>query len=201
MIFIALGLVAIVIALLRGGQLTRLAYLPVRHSYLIIAGLLLQILIFSPWWRQTMGTALVPHLYVLSMGIVFAALILNFRLPGMALITLGLCLNLLAITANGGYMPASPDALRTAGFGERLTSADATVQNNSSVIDEHTRLWLLADVFAIPADFPLANVFSIGDVLLALGAAHLVYATMTDVTRGAEEDTFDLPEDPPGAHE
>jgi hypothetical protein len=34
-----------------------------------------------------------------------------------------------------------------------------------------TRLWFLGDVFAIPAGWPLANVFSVGDVLILLGAA------------------------------
>ena len=33
----------------------------------------------------------------------------------------------------------------------------------------HPRLGFLGDVFAIPAGFPLANVFSIGDVLIVLG--------------------------------
>ena len=42
---------------------------------------------------------------------------------------------------------------------------------------EHARLWFLGDVFAIPASWPLANVFSVGDVLIALGAAWAILAT------------------------
>jgi len=34
--------------------------------------------------------------------------------------------------------------------------------------------------------FPPANVFSLGDIVPALGAAHVIYATMTDEARGAE---------------
>ncbi len=178
MFLVAFGLAAILLARLRGGRFIRLANLPLRHSYLIVVGLLLQVLIFSPWWRQRMGTELTPSLYILSMGIVLAALLLNFRLPGMVLVTLGLCLNLLALTANGGYMPASPDSLRKAGFGERLAPGAETVWNNSSIINEDTRLRCLADNFAIPAGWPLANVFSIGDVVLALGVSRLIYVTM-----------------------
>ena len=58
-----------------------------------------------------------------------------------------------------------PAALKTAGIhlepGEFL---------NSGVL-AHPHLGFLGDVFAIPAGFPLANVFSIGDVLIVLGVA------------------------------
>jgi len=170
---------AILFSILRGGKLVRLAYLPFRHSYLVVAGLLVQVLIFSPWWSQHFGSQGVPQIYVFSMGIVLAALLLNFQLPGMPLVTIGLCLNLLVISANGGYMPASPDSLRTAGFEERLASPEAGTQHNSTLINEETRLWFLADIFALPASFPLANVFSIGDVVLALGISRLIYVAMT----------------------
>jgi hypothetical protein len=39
---------------------------------------------------------------------------------------------------------------------------------NSGVV-EHPKLAFLGDVFAVPAQFPLANVFSVGDVLIILG--------------------------------
>ncbi len=170
---------AVLFGLLRGGKLVRLAYLPFRHSYLIIAGLLLQVVIFSSWWSQHFGSRAVPQIYIFSMGIVLAALLLNFRLPGMVLVTIGLCLNLLAISANGGYMPASPDSLRTAGFEERLASPQGGTYNNSTLVNEETRLWFLTDIFALPASLPLANVFSIGDVMLALGVCRLIYVAMT----------------------
>lgn len=34
---------------------------------------------------------------------------------------------------------------------------------------EAPRLWFLGDIFAIPSGFPLANVFSVGDVLILAG--------------------------------
>jgi Family of unknown function (DUF5317) len=36
----------------------------------------------------------------------------------------------------------------------------------------------LTDVFAIPAWLPMANVFSVGDVLIAIGIAWTIVATM-----------------------
>jgi hypothetical protein len=41
-------------------------------------------------------------------------------------------------------------------------------RNSTAVADP--RLGFLGDVFAIPASWPLSNVFSVGDVLIAVGA-------------------------------
>jgi len=68
-------------------------------------------------------------------------------------------------------MPATHGALATAG----VTPSGETFANSAYV--EHARLWFLGDVFAIPASWPLANVFSVGDVLIALGAAWAILAT------------------------
>jgi hypothetical protein len=40
---------------------------------------------------------------------------------------------------------------------------------------ENPRLPWLGDVFAVPEGFPLANVFSIGDIIMAVGAAYAVH--------------------------
>jgi hypothetical protein len=96
-------------------------------------------------------------------GAVFLAA--NWRVPGMALTALGAALNLLAITANGGVMPASPVALATAGL-----PVDEPGFQSSTAVDD-PRLAFLGDVFAIPASWPLSNVFSVGDVLIGVGLA------------------------------
>jgi hypothetical protein len=45
--------------------------------------------------------------------------------------------------------------------------------DNSAVV-VHPRLAFLGDVFSFPKWFPLANVFSVGDVLLLVGAAAML---------------------------
>ena len=79
--------------------------------------------------------------------------------PGLALVAIGAGCNLVAILANGGRMPADPSALATAGF-------EVTGSTNSVVV-ANPALWPLTDIFAIPASMPGANVFSVGDVLIA----------------------------------
>ncbi len=115
--------------------------------------------------------------HVLSYLLLAAFLLANRRLPGMWLVGAGFLANATVILANGGYMPASEEALRAAGRWSLLREAGGTY-NNSSLIGPQTRLWFLADVFAIPAGLPFANVFSLGDVLLALGILALVPGLM-----------------------
>ncbi len=38
-------------------------------------------------------------------------------------------------------------------------------------MNEAPALWILTDIFALPPPMPFANVFSIGDVLIAIGVA------------------------------
>jgi hypothetical protein len=73
---------------------------------------------------------------------------------------------------NGGTLPARPGALRAAGID---LTADGFV--NSGPL-EHPHLWMLGDVFAIPEPLPLANVFSIGDVLIVLGVGMVSWAVL-----------------------
>jgi hypothetical protein len=66
-------------------------------------------------------------------------------------------------------VPGVPVALRRAGL--PLTEDELS---NSVVIDDALLPWL-GDVFAVPASMPLANVFSIGDIIMAAAAAYAVH--------------------------
>jgi hypothetical protein len=66
-------------------------------------------------------------------------------------------------------MPASAAALRASG---QMTTTGGFV--NSGLL-AHPRLLFLGDVFAIPQWVPLNNVFSIGDVCIALGAVIMIH--------------------------
>lgn len=84
----------------------------------------------------------------------------------------GLLLNLAVIAANGGYMPASAEALRRAGFSSVAQALEAgTRQGNTVLMSAKTRLNFLGDWLFLPAWVPLSSAFSLGDVLLGIGAA------------------------------
>jgi len=84
-------------------------------------------------------------------------------------LAIGATLNLIAILANNGVMPASRSALRTAG---RLTSSTEFL--NSAAVP-HPHLLFLGDILAVPHAVPLANVYSIGDLCIAMGVAIAVH--------------------------
>ena len=136
-----------------------------------IAALAFQVLLFEPpldeqSWALQWG----PWLYVASMLVVCAVLVRSALSTANAraawlLAAAGIGLNVLVVTANGGYMPQSPAA--------RQTITDAPIPTgmltNIVPLTGESRLPWLADIIPQPRWTPMANVISIGDVLLALG--------------------------------
>jgi hypothetical protein len=161
--------VGIVIGYLLGGRLERLAGLRLRWAPLALAGLLVQVLLFSDPIGPLVGDA-APAVYVASTAAVLVAVLRNLDIPGIALVAIGAGCNLAAIVANGGYMPADPGALMSVG-------GPGTDHSNSIVVAEPA-LKPLTDLFALPAWMPFSNVFSVGDVLIGIGIAATVALAM-----------------------
>lgn len=151
----------LVVGWLIGGRLEGLAALRFRWAWLALAGLAVQIALFSGRFDAALERV-APALYVGSTVAVLVAVLRNLRVPGVALIALGALSNLAAILANGGVMPADANAYELAGIvpGPGIT--------NSALVPDPA-LQPLTDIYAIPEAFPLSNVFSIGDVLIGLG--------------------------------
>jgi Family of unknown function (DUF5317) len=158
----------IALGYLLGGRLERLAELRFRWAWVAIAGLVVQVVLFSSLVAGLVETGGVGEaIYVGSTVAVLAAVLRNVRLPGMAIVALGALSNLAAIVANGGIMPTTAAALETAGL-----TADPGFSNSAVLRDP--ALAPLTDIFALPAGLPLANVFSIGDVLIGLGVVGVI---------------------------
>lgn len=179
MILLVLVAFSFFVSLLLGGRLERLGGVHFRGSYLVLIALGIQVLAFSRWWREELGyAAWSKALYILSMLLLLAATWLNRRVAGIIPLAAGLLLNAVVILANGGQMPTSLQALEAAGLADSHMTLEPGRASNSSLIGDNTLLWFLGDVFAIPQRVPLANVFSVGDVLIAVGAAWFVWANM-----------------------
>ena len=166
MFLVAIVLASALAVPLLGGRLGALAEVRLRLPWALPAALALQVVALDvpgvpDWLRRLLhvGSYLVAGLFLLA----------NRELPGIPLVALGAAANLLAIAANGGVMPASPSALAAAG----LPPEQPGFANSAALA--HPRLAFLGDVFAIPAGWPLAHVFSVGDVLIAAGAAVAIH--------------------------
>ncbi len=171
-------LIAMALAALTGGRPDRLADLRLRWWWLAVGGLLVQVVLFSPVAEAVAGIG--PIVYVVSTSAVLVTVFANLRRPGLVLVALGALLNLAAIVANGGYMPTTSAALRSAGL-------DPARDYSNSVELKQPRLAPLTDIFAIPDAVPLANVFSVGDVCIGLGIGWLAYSTMRRRPEDADE--------------
>jgi hypothetical protein len=155
--------VGIVAGYALGGRLGRVESVRLRWPWLAFAALAVQVVLFLPRVGDALGPV-APVVYVASSLAVLVVILVNVRIPGVALIAAGAACNLAAILANGGSMPASPAALASLGW------TDGAGYSNS-VVRPDVALAPLTDVFALPAWLPLANVFSVGDVLIAVGLA------------------------------
>jgi len=165
-IFAGLAFTAILVAAL-GGRLADLSTVELRGKAAIIGAFLLQLLVI------TIAPLAFSHrvdtvLHLASYGLAIAFVYANRHLPNLWIAALGGASNFAAIVANGGEMPASRTALIAAG----KPVAHAGFVNSAPVA--HARLAFLGDIFSIPKALPLANVFSIGDVLLLIGVAAML---------------------------
>jgi hypothetical protein len=167
-LLVLVALLAVVTVPLTGGKLSRLADVDLRYPWLALVGLFAQIVVISLFPDMPDWLAIAIHF--LSYGLVLAFVWCNRHLPGLWLVALGGLSNLVAIAANGGTMPASEDALRTAG-----RSPTEEGFTNSEVLRDPNLLFL-GDVLPLPSWMPFANVFSIGDVLIAVGIFWCVHA-------------------------
>ena len=161
--FILYAIVAgLLIGFLLGGRLGSIAETQFRWGWLAILALAIQLVLFSPLGSGLGDTA--RWTYVASTALVVIVVLANLRVPGLPIVLLGALSNMAAIVANGGSMPASPAALAALG-------GSVHTGTTNSVVLEHPALEPLTDIFAMPAWIPFANIFSIGDVLIAIGVA------------------------------
>lgn len=109
------------------------------------------------------------------MVLLIAFALANIRVAGIKAIFAGMLSNAIAIIANGGYMPSDPAALKNLLSVEVMNQLQSgSVSYNSVVINEQTNLKYLSDIIYIPN----INVYSIGDVLIAVGAFIIIQRIM-----------------------
>jgi hypothetical protein len=178
---IAPTLIAVVAALASGGSMAHWAGARLRWSPLALLALGVQLPLYSaPFNTWPVVVALGAGAGIATTALVLLVVLGNARGPlrlAGSLAALGIVLNLTVMLANGGWMPRAdaiaPRAIQRAGD-------ESAVVNNTTPMSAETHLAWLGDVIPQPAWLPLANLISLGDVLLALGAAGCAFA----ITRG-----------------
>lgn len=177
-------------SLARGGRLSNLANLPVRVAWLPLFGFGLQavLVMFPPeGWEAVLTHA--PLIIGFSYLVLVAFLFINRKLPGVKLLLIGAALNFSVIIANEGRMPVTMQSLERSGHVERIVALDEllVVRGSKDVVlqPEEISLWFLSDIFGIPERYPFSASFSVGDLLIVVGAFLLVSSGMRQGTLDA----------------
>lgn len=166
-----------------GGQISKLAQLKLRAVWALPIITAVQLLGFTlhqplPWLSPVL--VITSYLALLLLGW------LNRRIAGMPLILVGLALNFAVISANGGTMPITREALEAIGRTQNLVAAppannepsSLTVAGSKDSVRSEAPLLFLGDVIIIPLPGRLASAISLGDLWLASGITCLVIAVM-----------------------
>ncbi|MGE5560201.1 MAG: DUF5317 domain-containing protein [Chloroflexota bacterium] len=177
--FTTAAVISLAVALLRGGKFQRLADAKVDKVWLLFAAFVIQ---FGPGWLERFGVVDVgpwgPAIHVLSYVPLTVMLLANLRLVGAPVIIAGMVLNVIPIAANGGRMPVSGAAMARIGLAELIPTIAPGMSYDHVIIDSSTRFGFLGDIIPQPWPPNLANVFSIGDLVLGVGLFLIIQQLM-----------------------
>ena len=177
---------------LAGGRLSSLEAIRLRWLWLAFVAFGVQVVLVTVVPEG--DTGLHRALHLATYALVGACVVRNLDLRFLWVAALGGLLNLVAIAANGGVMPASRGALwRPPGS----TVQSGSFANSDAVDGAHVAF--LGDVFAIPAGWPGANVFSVGDVVMLVGVFLAVHAAAGSRLLGGERTALPRSQGSPAA--
>jgi hypothetical protein len=159
----------------------QLKTIKLKHSWLVFAAVLPQVMAFqiSAIGRQV-PESMASIILVTSQALLLAFAAINLRQPGVWALGTGLATNFLAIISNGGWMPINPDTVHrilpslpdgVVLSGRRLGFTKDWIFETSEI-----KFPWLSDRFTLPSWISHRVAFSIGDVLIAIGAVLLLWS-------------------------
>ena len=159
----------------------KLQPIQIRSVWLVLLAFLPQLLAFYlPFSRAAIPDAWVPPILVISQALMLVFAWQNRRVAGFGLMGIGLMANFLVICLNCGMMPLSPQTVQQlipAGSQVELTIGQRAGTTKDVLLErQDTRLWFLSDIFTLSrwTGYPLA--FSVGDIVISMGAFWLLFS-------------------------
>jgi hypothetical protein len=170
-------------------RLPAISRFEIRFGWLVLLAFSAQLFVIyvGTGEAETFSRFIFPLSYVL-LG---AFVVLNWRHAGLLIIGVGLSLNFLAIVANGGLMPASPERLVAAGRADDLAGLELgePVPNSKNVLlaDDDTHLRFLTDRIEVAEESPFP-LFSLGDLFIFAGLILTLLEILLSFSQGASRD-------------
>jgi len=134
---------------------------------------------YLPLTRRLVTAELAAVALVSSQVILLLFAWFNRKHSAFWMLGLGLILNLTVIILNGGLMPISRETLAKLKLDTPITDwqMGSRVGNSKDILlsPAQTRFEWLSDRFVLPSWFPYKAAFSLGDLLIALGALWLLW--------------------------
>ena len=152
-----------------GGSFKRLAKLEFRHLWLLLVAFAIQLPLDWVSFPKDRVDDLGVGLLLLSYAMILTFCVLNRRVKGMTIITVGIALNVLVIALNQG-MPAKDDVVSRDGRDVHVP-VERTVKHRPR--EDGDLLPFLSDVLTLP-HVPNEQ-FSVGDVIISLGLLDLCF--------------------------
>lgn len=189
-------IIALIVGLIRGGPLkglTALSQLKLIAGWIFPVLLVVQFIIFYLQGNNELISRYSGYLFIVIYAVGLAFLWLNRREPGFKLILLGVFLNFLVMTLNGGKMPVSIEAAAVLDpmYVEMLK--EGTTNTKHIMLMESTRLPFLGDIIPLTNPYPREQVISIGDIVMNIGIYIFIYSVMVTRKKEAQHNTISNP--------
>jgi len=172
MIFlIPLLLAAIIVIIFFGGRPANLIECQFKHPWLVLVAVVIKVISISGLYNFVgLAESINPFLRILSLSLVIVFALLNITYRGVPIVGIGLLLNTIVISVNGGNMPINEDYAHLVFTASELGKLKNGLPVDSFILSSpDTKLSFLGDVLSIPWGGPLLKLFSIGDIVITLG--------------------------------
>ena len=161
---------SIVVGKLRGGSFSNIKDASLEKWYFFVSGFLVE---FTTVFMASKGVNFfienILFIHCLSYLLLFTGIYFNRSILAFRIVFIGIFLNFLVIMANSGQMPVSGEAMVNIGLIDNMLEIRDGKIITHTLMNSHTVFKYLGDIFVLGKPYPRPKIFSLGDVIMALG--------------------------------
>lgn len=171
--FVEPMILSLIVAKIRSGKFTNIEKMEFHSWYLILiaGGIQLALTLLkkiNPQWANLIFENYFIYILGLTYVLILISILMNIKRHSMKLFLIGVVLNFLVITANGGKMPVSIIGIK--GINSQIIELPhREFDIKHMAVTSDTKLVYLADIILIPRPYPLPKILSVGDLFIMLG--------------------------------